>query len=82
MVRQSMTHEYNVDPRIQHVVVYSNCWRVVERAKDFWLHPCDCLPLEWGSGWPADAMALENIPPTSDSAHTVTASGSCSARLG
>ncbi|CAJ1404118.1 unnamed protein product [Effrenium voratum] len=37
-----------------------------QTEEDFWLHPCDCLPLEWGSGWPADAMALENIPPTSN----------------
>ena len=33
---------------------------------DFWLHPCDCLPQQWGTEWPADPIALENIPPTSN----------------
>lgn len=33
---------------------------------DFWLHPCDCLPQQWGSEWPADPMSLENIPPSSN----------------
>ena len=33
---------------------------------DFWLHPCDCLPQQWGTEWPADPISLENIPPTSN----------------
>lgn len=37
-----------------------------EQPADFWLHPCDCLPLPWGSAWPADSLALENIPPGSN----------------
>ena len=33
---------------------------------DFWLHPCDCLPQQWGTEWPADPLSLENIPATSN----------------
>ena len=36
------------------------------QPQDFWLHPCDCLPMAWGSAWPADAASFENIPPASD----------------
>ena len=36
------------------------------QPNDFWLHPCDCLPQQWGTEWPADPIALENIPPTSN----------------
>ncbi|CAE7446098.1 Mns1 [Symbiodinium microadriaticum] len=35
---------------------------------DFWLHPCDCVPHEWGSGWPVNPLVVEGMPAGSDGA--------------
>ena len=33
---------------------------------DYWLHPCDCVPPEWGMGYPVNPMVVEGLPAGSD----------------
>ncbi|CAE7330059.1 unnamed protein product [Symbiodinium sp. CCMP2592] len=33
---------------------------------DFWLHPCDCAPSDWGPELPVDPQMFEHLPAASD----------------
>ncbi|CAE7235554.1 ACBP2, partial [Symbiodinium pilosum] len=59
---QPLTHE--VEDETVHPLIFDD--PTTPQPDDYWLHPCDCIPPEWGLGWPANAMIAEGLPADSD----------------